>query len=533
MRKFSVLMALLVVLSLVAVVPAMTVSADTTPIDASLDAVPGSFTTDTVTAGGELVYNFYRIGGTILTINDANATITNGEDVITAVDGVLTYNVPPIMPMMPTTLVVGNTGTEDKAFTLEFAYPLGSMSNPEALEELGYIDATVAVGNTDGYYYTWTAPEAGTVTATISSVTEGALADLAITNQNSYAMRSISADGVENDFGETEIVIEVSAGDVLSIQAVVLPDEEDWSLPTTDTDISFYANFAAVPGTENNPIVPDYFDIPGSFETVEIAAGTTVYYQLYNVGGTILSIEADVTVNANGTDHNAKDGVVEFVVPESLMPRAPITLAITNNGDEAAKYTVKFDIPVGAMTNPEIIEELVDINVSLDEGDYDGYYYSWTAPEDGVLSVKLESTSEGTMAEVVLVNGLVVKNASDADENGVISIDVAEGDEVIIQVVGIGDESTNYVVLATNVEVSVDFAAANADSSETETDDSSDAETDDSSDAETDDSSDAEAGDSSDAETGDTPATGDAGMAVFAILAVVSLAGVVVAKKVK
>ena len=500
------------------------------PITPDFFDIPGSFDTVEIEAGASLYYNLYRIGGTIITINDADASVTVDGETYDAVDGVVSFIAPASMsPMMPTTLVFSNKGTEAKSFTVNFSLPEGTMGNPEKLEELGWTDAVVAAGNTEGYYYTWTATEAGKVTLYISSATEGAEVDVVINNLNSYAQRSVSADGVEDEFGDKVVEIEVAAGDVLNIQAVVLPDA-DWNYPSTDTEISFVAAFEAPAGTESNPITPDYFDIPGSFDTDSIPAGSTVYYQLFGVADTILTIEdANVSVTVNGETYEAVDGVVTFVVPASMNPRMPVVLAITNNGSEDASFTVKFDLPEGAMGNPEDLEELGDITVNLEENDNDGYFFEWIAPADGILNATIIGATEGTEVDVTLSNGTTyaVKNGSDADENGVISIEVSEGDVITIQVVALPNE--NWYIPASDVEVSLEFVP---NESEESSEDSSEDSSVDSSEDSSVDSSEESIEESSKVEGGTTD-TGDAGLAVFALLAAISLAGVAVVKKVK
>ena len=212
-----------------------------------------------------------------------------------------------------------------------------------------------------------------------------------------------------------------------------------------------------------------------------------------------------------------------------MNPRMPVVLAITNNGSEDASFTVKFDLPEGAMGNPEDLEELGDITVNLEENDNDGYFFEWIAPADGILNATIIGATEGTEVDVTLSNGTTyaVKNGSDADENGVISIEVSEGDVITIQVVALPNE--NWYIPASDVEVSLEFVP---NESEESSEDSSEDSSVDSSEDSSVDSSEESIEESSKVEGGTTD-TGDAGLAVFALLAAISLAGVAVVKKVK
>lgn len=286
------------------------------------------------------------------------------------------------------------------------------------------------------------------------------------------------------------------------------------------------------PGSAEAPITPDYFDIPGSFDTLSIEAGATLYYDLYRIGGTIISInDADASVTANEVTYDAVDGVVTFDAPASMSPFMPTTLAITNKGTEAKSFTVNFALPVGAMQNPEVIEELGEIEASLAEGDDDGYYYSWTATEDGVLSAIIISFTEGTEVDLNLTNNTTyaMKNSSDADVEGFISIEVSAGDVVIIQPV-VYPDMTTWIAPASDVKFALTFVPA-------ETEDSSVDSSEDSSEDSSADSSEDSVVNSSEASVStpddNTANTGDAGVAVFALLSVISLAGIVVVKKTK
>lgn len=61
---------------------------------------------------------------------------------------------------MPGTFTIANETDKDVEYTLVVTYVLGSMSNPEVIEELDwyYGEVSQAEGEDQGYFYTWTAP---------------------------------------------------------------------------------------------------------------------------------------------------------------------------------------------------------------------------------------------------------------------------------------------------------------------------------------------------------------------------------------
>ena len=135
-------------------------------------------------------------------------------------------------------------------YELVLAVPVGAYANPAALV-LGYNDVSLEE-NSQGYYYTWTAQAEGNLTFEISSITEGVEADIVINNNTSYANRTLAADGVEDDFGVIVVTMPVAAGDEVSIQVVVMPDDS-YSYPAAD--ITHYSAFTYPLGSEQNPIM--------------------------------------------------------------------------------------------------------------------------------------------------------------------------------------------------------------------------------------------------------------------------------------
>ncbi len=199
----------------------------------------------------------------------------------------------------------------------------------------------------------------------------------------------------------------------------------------------------AADGSEADP----YISYDAEFTTESIAAGTSVYYNLYGVGNMLLTINsADAYVVYEGTPYEAVDGVVTVQLGMAFRG-APISLQIGNAGDEATTFDVVCSVPVGTFENPEVLDDISEITTNLPAASFDGYYYSWTADMDGMIEIKVTSNTAGE-PEVILMNNssyatkYLSSDATDPDGDGVATLmmGVTEGDEIIINVLVFDEE---------------------------------------------------------------------------------------------
>ena len=369
-----------------------------------------------------------------MTLNGSNVTVAHEGNTYTAENGILTINNCGGNMIFPGVFAITNNGTEEATYTVSFAYPLGDMGNPEEIL-LGY-NETKLPESSYGYYYTWTATTNGTLTFEITSITDGVIGDVVITNFANYAQRSLTNDGVVNAFDCKVVSMPVSEGDEISIQVVVVPDETTWEIPAAD--ITTYSAFTATPGSEENP------NMLLDLENTVTNAGTT-YYQGYFNGMTMtVTGQTGFSVIYNGETVADTDGVVALDVA-SDNPRMPVIFAIVGDGE----YAVNFTYPVGSWSNPEDLEAGYN-EVSLPENS-NGYCYTWTAPYDGVLTFEILSITEGVLGDISLYNEnsweyKTLSENAEEDEYGatVVNMPVSEGDVVSIQVYVLPDESWSY-----------------------------------------------------------------------------------------
>ena len=165
---------------------------------------------DIVVRPGTPVYcNVIHNGVTMTIVGDVSVTL-NGKG-YPAVGGVVTIPDVEASRNMPAALVLTNSGDQKTTCTVSFAYPVGTMSNPQVLTEDGQYTAAVSDDGM-GYFYNWIAQRDGSFTVTM-------LADDWI-----YMLQRQSGDkyyyGATNysNFGDpASQTMEVLAGDVITI----------------------------------------------------------------------------------------------------------------------------------------------------------------------------------------------------------------------------------------------------------------------------------------------------------------------------
>ncbi|MBQ9761763.1 MAG: hypothetical protein IJV82_01650 [Oscillospiraceae bacterium] len=194
------------------------------------------------------------------------------------------------------------------------------------------------------------------------------------------------------------------------------------------------------------------------FFDAEVQSRHLVYFDLYKVSGTTLTIEsANAYVIYDGVRYDAVDGVV--IVPNlySAHTNSPVSLAIGNVGEDAT-FAVTMSYPAGSMMNP-LPFELGTVSVSTEEGNSQGIFYTFTAGADGVLTLKLDSITDGVDCKVDVFNLGSYKNeildTTDGDADSV-SIEVKSGQIVRITIGALPD--VNNIYPAANIMISATLA---------------------------------------------------------------------------
>lgn len=408
------------------------------------DAIPGTATTKTVPAGATRTYTV-NAGACNMIIESETVTVAYNGTTYEPVDGVVTVPLAFVNPMFGTfnTVDITNTGDAAAVYTVKFEYALGSMENPEEITDLSFFYAEQPAGDTDGYYFKWTAPEAGTFTLSLSCYAEGADYNAYVTvGYTQYNWAEESVDGV--------LTIDLAAGDEVIINAFVVSAYEidaDWNVvydsegnPVVvyNPEASIYLNATFVSGSADYPYDLSPETIPGSAVTNEIAAGEGEYYTT-TASGTVVTFKSqNVTVEYEGTTYTASNGVVSLYVeggmdPMTRMPK-PIVFKVNNIGETAATFTASYAYPVGHSENPDTLV-IGDNTVTYEAGD-EPYYYTWTANDKGTVTITVSSETGWFYSVNNLTNGTYGdNNYYDADpvvSTVTLSVEAGETIQVIV-----------------------------------------------------------------------------------------------------
>jgi len=195
------------------------------------------------------------------------------------------------------------------------------------------------------------------------------------------------------------------------------------------------------PGSEKNAYAEYVQDVSGSFTTVAIPAGKTMYYRLKTPGAFLRMEDADASVIYNGTTFQPEDGALEIAL--SGDGSQTVNLQFVNTNSEEKAFAVEILGALGTQSNPIEIESVSDIQAALEAGDADGIFYCWNADQNGVLKL----TSD-TADAVITVKGESVRLS---ENSGSAQIPVNEGDEVIIQVLAYQNEDGTYPAVQAQV----------------------------------------------------------------------------------
>lgn len=231
----------------------------------------------------------------------------------------------------------------------------------------------------------------------------------------------------------------------ISVPAGYTCDMPSQAFPEGETELTF--TVLAPAGTVGNPIQVSLTAVPGSFDTVQIPAGETVYYDIFGASQTMLTVEsADARILYNGREYAPENGVLSLFV-ESMNPRMPVSVGITNKGAQQ-QFTLSFNALLGSYGNPQELTDISKFSTTLEAEDYDGYYYYWMATDNGTVCFYLDSYSSSTEPNICLSSDGSDEfpwwSDGDIDEdlNQCVKLDVKKGDRVLIQVHMTMDEET-------------------------------------------------------------------------------------------
>ena len=283
------------------------------------------------------------------------------------------------------------------------------MENPTELV-LGENVANIAAGS-QGYYYTWTAVDNGTLALEI-----GAEAGWTYVVNNITTSKYGDTQWSDSDPVVNSAEIEVAKGDEIQIMVNTYDPADPWNAPAGSITVT--ASFTYPAGHEQNPIdlTADLLSEDDFSATVTVPAGETYHFIAYRLGGMLMTINGGEAIACPGEG-----------------PMAPPYTWTLNGGNEDTEYVITVAYPVGSKNNPAELENQNGVSIAAGS---QGYFFTYTAEESGILTVELITDSGWTYA----IDNITAGKYGDtqwSDSDPVVNpaeIDVAAGDEIQIMV---------------------------------------------------------------------------------------------------
>ena len=297
---------------------------------------------------GQLYYcNLYRVFNMYLSIQSDKAYVVYNGTKYEPKNGSVGLMVSAPDTFNPAQIAIGNSGTEEMTFKATLSALKGSFDNPYSLT-LGELDVSVAAGQEQGVYYTYTPAEDGTMTMKCLSVTSGVKYSYFLFNTVTGAQRNLESDGNTDENGNATVTVQAKKGQLIQICISTLPDSNN-NYPAAS--FKFEASFEAGEVKEEEKIETTDYTV-----TVVDQDGTP----LGNVSVMVL-VGEEQTAFSTDQEGNAKFALIpgtytgQIYIPDgyvledaafTLTEEAP-TVVLTLQKIQKADYTVKVLDPAG------------------------------------------------------------------------------------------------------------------------------------------------------------------------------------------
>ncbi len=255
--------------------------------------------------------------------------------------------------------------------------------------------------------------------------------------------------------------VEVVEGQTYTITWEHLYAKEKWYKLGWKAVINLSYSGESVPqeGSEERPVELSTQDCPT--DSIEVPAGGTVWYLLYDFGGaefTITGENAYVAMSAWNQETAEKEDLL--FEAENGVVTVPIgnyyaLIQIGNSGEEPAVFGLDYQYPLGTEYNPDSLKLGTNV-ITIEAENYEGYTFGWTAQCDGVLTLTLPE--ENWMVSVLNVQKDRYAQWYDSLGENVITVEVSAGDEILINVNYIDEKTYGFPGGDVTVEASVAYA---------------------------------------------------------------------------
>ena len=186
----------------------------------------------TVEPGGMVYYSISRVFDMVLQIASPNVWVRyEGQDYYPE-NGVLKLPIDLEDPYVTAILGIGNKGTLNEVFAVQFVYLPGTQGNPYNAS-LGNIGVELQAGDEDGAFYTYKAIKPGVLRLNCTDLSENGVPVIyTLTNRNTNTQVSSEEDLITDELtGEQYLLLEVSANDVVMLSIGTVPDSKTGEYP--------------------------------------------------------------------------------------------------------------------------------------------------------------------------------------------------------------------------------------------------------------------------------------------------------------
>ena len=404
--------------------------------------------------GTDLVWvSLSDVQGAILTIKDADAVVNasgySWDNVLAdAETGILVFS-----NEYEENLLIGiATNGDDTKYTVTVSEPEGYDENPEKLDKIDKIEAEITYETNYIYHYQWIAPADGLLTLNVveaewhDNVYEGFITiydeegNPTGTYPVSYEM-TVSVNGAEGITSKDSVTVDVKAGDVIlvALEMTSFKDVDGYEAGPYEGYLTVTGTLDVL-GSKNNPIV---INNASELAGIDVAGKGETYIAVNSMlNGQILTIIGDdnTTVTYGTTEVKADNGV--FAIELSGVPTNMIVVG--NKGEKDASYIAAINYPMGSVNNPIVINNASELG-GVDVAGKGETYIAVSSQLNGQIltivgnsntTVNVNGTAVTAVDGVFTVeltgvptNKIVVGNKGEKDASYVASISYPAGSE--------------------------------------------------------------------------------------------------------
>lgn len=324
-----------------------------------------------VPAGETIYYGGYNLSGLILSMTGSDVTVAHNGAVYTPDGSQISFFIV-AEGRNPALIAITNSGSEMAEYEVVFTYPVGRAENPAALV-LGENTLTQEAGAAD-YYYSFTAPRAGTLTFTFDSSAQWVYAVDNVT-QGIYGDTQWS----DSDPMMPETTLQVAAGDEIVIRVNTYDAANMFENPAGT--VTFAAKYISGPTTVSNLEV-------GTNVTLLPGEGTLIEGAFYGYS-LVVSNARNAFVEYDGETYTA-DSTGSIMVEFPKTGSEALQFVLYNTAEKSTAYYVQFGSGnVGSASNPETLT-MGSHSVTIHSGD-EAYYFKYVAETRGTLVFTFET----------------------------------------------------------------------------------------------------------------------------------------------